>query len=108
MSAYDKNDLRRAVAAAIRAPSLHNSQPWLFRLRGGALEVVVDPSRVVPTGDPTGWAARIACGGAVYNARLALGAGGTPPVTQLRPDTREPHLVARLRPGTPRPPTYEE
>jgi hypothetical protein len=39
----DRTLLRAAVEAAIRAPSLHNSQPWRFRLREGALEVFGRP-----------------------------------------------------------------
>lgn len=108
MSSYTRADLRRAVAAAVRAPSLHNSQPWQFRLRDGAVEVVVDPGRTLPIADPTGWAARIACGAAVCNARLALATAGIPGVTRWRPDPADPYLVARLSPGPARPATYAE
>lgn len=101
-------ELRAGVTAAIRAPSLHNSQPWRFRLRGGAIEVLVDPSRRLPIGDPTGWAARIGCGGAVFNLRLALAVAGTPADVRLRPDPAQPDLVARLTRGAPRPATPTE
>ncbi len=108
MNAYTQGDLRRAVAAAIRAPSLHNSQPWLFRLRDGAIDVLVDRDRVVPVADPTRWAARIACGAAALNAQLALATTSRPCETQLRPVATEPDLVARLTPGPVRPATYTE
>ncbi len=107
-AAYDRNDLRHAVASAVRAPSLHNSQPWRFRLRDGAIEVLADPIRRLPTADQTGWAVRIACGAATLNARLALAAQGTPAEVTLRPEPSEPGLVARLTPGHARPPTYLE
>jgi nitroreductase len=100
--------LRSVVAAAVRAPSMHNTQPWRFRLAGGALEVRLDRTRQLPVADPQGWAARLACGAAILNARLAFAVTGFPAVTELRPDPREPDLVARLRPGEPRPPTPEE
>jgi nitroreductase len=108
MTTYDAADLRRAAAAAVRAPSLHNSQPWRLRLRNGAIEVLADPDRQLAVADSTGWAVRIACGAAVCNARLALVAAGTPAEVVLRPDRAEPDLLARLTPGPRRPPTYAE
>jgi nitroreductase len=44
---YTTEDLRTAVEAAIRAPSLHNSQPWRFRLRDGGIEVSADRERTL-------------------------------------------------------------
>ena len=78
MTGYTEKDLHLASAAGVRAPSLHNRQPWLFRLAGGAIEVRADPSRSVPVVDHDGWATRIACGAATCNARLALAAAGLP------------------------------
>jgi hypothetical protein len=108
MKPYGETDLLRAAEAGIRAPSLLNSQPWLFRLRDGAVEILADPARRLATADRAGWAVRIACGAATYNARLALAATGTPPDVALRPDIGQPDLIARLTPGPPRPPTYPE
>jgi nitroreductase len=108
MTAYSDADLQRAAAAAIRAPSLHNSQPWRFRLRDGGIEVLADPARQLTVADSGGWAMRIACGAATFNARLALAANGTPAEVAIRPDRREPDLVARLTRGPDRPPTYIE
>src|SRR3954467_1661673 len=106
-AAYDESDLRRAAEAGIRAPSLHNSQPWLFRQRDGAIEIRIDPDRRL-TADRAGWAARLACGAATYNARLALAAAGRPAEVRLHPDPDDRDLVARLTPGRVRPPTYAE
>jgi nitroreductase len=108
MSGYDPTQLRAAVAAAIRAPSLHNSQPWRFRLSDGAIEVRIDPARRLPASDPSGWAARIACGAAVGNLRLALAVAGRPARAWLRPDPADPDVVARLTPDRPRPATPGE
>jgi nitroreductase len=90
---YSAKDLHLASAAGVRAPSLHNSQPWLFRLAGGAIEILADPARSVPVVDHDGWATRIACGAATYNARLALAAAGRPAVVALHPG---PGVIARL------------
>ncbi|WP_213456954.1 Acg family FMN-binding oxidoreductase [Rhizomonospora bruguierae] len=105
---YTRTELDRAVAAAIRAPSLHNSQPWRFRLRDGAIEVLRDGARLVPVADGSGWAARIACGAAIYNARLALAVAGRPALVRLRPRQDEPDLMARLLPAEPAPATPAE
>jgi nitroreductase len=101
-------ELQAAAAAGIRAPSLHNSQPWRFRLRDGAIEVLADPRDHLAMGDRIGWAVRIACGAAAFNARLALLANGTPAETRLQPDSADPMVTARLRPGQLRPATYTE
>ncbi len=108
MTSYQEADLRHAAEAAVRAPSLHNSQPWEFRLRDGAIEVLADRSRQLAVADSTGWAVRIACGAATCNAALALAAAGRPAQVLLRPAAREPALAARLIPADPRLPTYAE
>jgi nitroreductase len=108
MITYNEVDLRHAAAAAVRAPSLHNSQPWRFRLRDGSIEILADDSRQLPVADSGGWAVRIACGAATFNARLALAVSGTPPQVVLRPLDAGPEVIARLTPGPPRQPTYGE
>jgi nitroreductase len=108
MNGYDESDLRRAAAAGIRAPSLHNSQPWQFRLRAGAIEILADTARQLPVADRTGWAVRIACGAAAFNARLALAVHGAPALVMFRPDDGAPAVMARLIRSTARPATYLE
>ena len=108
MKSYVEADLRRAAEAGVRAPSMHNSQPWLFRLRDGAVEILADPARQLAVADRSGWAIRLACGAATYNAGLALAVCGRPADVHLRPDPAEPELIARLTPGRERPPTYAE
>ncbi|MEH1058798.1 nitroreductase [Micromonospora sp. CPCC 206171] len=97
--------LRAAAADAVRAPSLHNTQPWRFRLRDGGIELSVDPTRRLPATDPSGWGARISCGAALFNLRLALAVAGTPATVRLRPYPTEPDVLARLAPDAPRPAT---
>jgi hypothetical protein len=108
VNGYDDADLRAAASAGIRAPSMHNSQPWLFRLRDGAVEILADPARQLPVADRTGWATRLACGAAAYNARLALAMRGRPAEVHVRPSPAEPELLVRLSPGPERPATYAE
>ncbi|WP_221327264.1 nitroreductase [Actinoplanes sp. L3-i22] len=108
MNGYDESDLRRAAAAGIQAPSMHNTQPWIFRLRDGGIEVLADPARRLTVADRGGWALRLALGAATFNARIALAWAGTPAEVVLLPDAAEPEIIARLTPGRTRPPTYGE
>ena len=101
-------DFATVVEAATRAPSMHNTQPWRFRLQPGYLDLLADPDRQLPQADASGWAARLGCGAALFNLRLALAARGAPASVALYPDRDEPHLVARLTPEVPRPPTPTE
>jgi len=99
----DQTAFKQAVAAAVQAPSLHNSQPWRFRLRANVVEVLSDPDRVLPASDPTGWAMRIACGAATFNMRLAFAMQGHPVDVRWQPSRTDPAVQAALTPAAPRP-----
>ena len=66
----------QVLSAACRAPSLHNSQPWAFRIGADRIEVHKDASRALHAADPDGREARLACGAALFNLRLALAQHG--------------------------------
>lgn len=87
------------LALAARAPSLHNSQPWRFRLRPDRIELRTDPDRRVPVADPSDRELRIGCGAALFTLRLALAGAGIRPMVSRFPDPRDPGLVAVVRHG---------
>jgi nitroreductase len=104
---YTMEDLIQGAEAAVRAPSLHNSQPWRFRLRDGGIDVCVDRDRL-PAIAARDWAARVSCGAALYNLRLAVAMAGRPAAVHLRPYPGAPEVAARLVPGAARPPSPGE
>jgi hypothetical protein len=79
---------RDAVAASMFAPSILNTQPWRWRLRGTTLELIRDPGRLLGAVDPAGRMAMVSCGAALHHARVTLGARGYA-VTVRRMPARE-------------------
>src|SRR3954452_14766236 len=93
--------LTDCVHAATAAPSLHNSQPWRFRISGTEVEVYADPVRRLGVIDPTGREQLISVGAAVLTLRLAIEQAGYRCEMPLFPDPAEPQLVARVVAGAP-------
>jgi nitroreductase len=101
----DDMDTAALVDEAVLAPSVHNSQPWRFRTSPHAIDLLLDADRVLTASDPTGRSARVSCGAAAYNLRLALATRGTPAKVAIQPVPGEPHLLARFTPERHRPAT---
>jgi hypothetical protein len=58
MTGTDVDLFRDAVAAAVRAPSVYNAQPWRFALHDGRIDIRIDPYLLLPIADPDRWSAR--------------------------------------------------
>jgi hypothetical protein len=84
------------VTAAVWAPSVHNTQPWLFTTGGQQLSLYADPERQLTVADPDGREMMISCGAALFTSRLALRSLGYVPLTEVLPDPGQPLLVARV------------
>jgi nitroreductase len=109
MSLVDTNPLTLAeltdcVRSAVAAPSVHNSQPWRFRIRDGGVDVFADRSRQLQVIDPSGRELMISVGAAVFNLRVAVRNQLRVPLLRLSPEPAEPDLVARVTPGRSAPP----
>lgn len=98
--------LARAVTAALRAPSVFNTQPWQWRLHDGVAALRADRDRQLRTVDPDGRLLVLSCGVALHHARVAVAAAGRRPLVTRFPEPGEPNLLAVLRadgPYEPRP-----
>src|SRR5262245_34858426 len=84
------------VAAAVWAPSVHNTQPWWFSADMREISLHADAGRQLPVADPRGRDMMISCGAALFTARLALRSLGYVPETSVLPDPAQPLLVARV------------
>jgi nitroreductase len=100
--------IERALRAATRAPSVHNTQPWRFVVAAPLIEVHLDRDRVLPVADPGAREARMSCGAALFNLRLALQAAGRSVVVDVLPDPGRPDLLAVLRLSSARQATPEQ
>lgn len=92
----DTDILRFLVEFAVLAPSGHNTQPWLFRIREDALELYADRTRALLLVDPADRELTISCGCALFNARVAAQALGRRAEVTLLPDPQDTDLLARL------------
>lgn len=94
----DLSAWRMVVGAAVTAASVHNTQPWQFRIIGGALEVHADPERHLRVLDPDGRDLALSLGAAAGTAQVVL--EGTGWSTQIEPvielDRPLLHAVVRV------------
>lgn len=101
--------LRQIVDLARLAPSIHNTQPWFWRVGPDSLELWADPTRTLPVADPVGRNLVISCGTALHHALVAARALGLETEVEHLPEEAEPDLMARvqLSPGLPDPQAEE-
>jgi hypothetical protein len=87
----------RATERALRAPSVHNSQPWQWRISNGVVELHADPNRHLVGTDPDRRDLVISCGAALHHLRVALADVGVPTTTERLPDPEDGTLLAVVR-----------
>ena len=90
--------LMRATERALRAPSVHNSQPWQWRISDGVVELHADPNRHLIGTDPDRRDLVISCGAALHHLRVALADLGVSTTTERLPDPEDGTLLAVMRP----------
>jgi nitroreductase len=100
--------LRFMLNYAVLAPSGHNTQPWLFRVKDDKVELHADRTRALPVVDPEDRALTISCGAALYHLRLVARHFGYTDEVEVFPNTEDPDLLAEVHLGAPYEATAEE
>jgi nitroreductase len=98
MSAHfpDVETIRSALSLAVRAPSVHNSQPWRWRVGEQSLHLYADPDRHLPHTDPDARDMMISCGAALNHCVVALAALGWQSKIHRLPNPDERHRLASI------------
>ena len=95
----DNREWRRALEAAASAPSILNTQPWLFELHRDRVELHGNADRQLRVLDRHGRQLLMSCGAALLNLRLALLNCSFEPDGTLLPERGKPMHVATVRIG---------
>jgi hypothetical protein len=82
------------IGTAARAPSVHYSQPWRFRVGEYVIELYADPGRKLRV-DPVGREVLISRGAALFGLQLAVRSLGYQPIVDLLPDRVAVAMVHR-------------
>jgi nitroreductase len=95
--------LLRLVELASRAPSIHNTQPWYWRMTADGLDLLADRARQLRFADPEGRNLAISCGAALHHLKVAADALGWETEICRLPDGPASSVLARvlLRRGVP-------
>lgn len=83
----------------LRAPSVHNIQPWFLEFDHTRLLLIERRDLALPEHDPTGRDRLMSCGAGLANLELAIRVLGYAPRTETFPDPDRPEVVASIEPG---------
>lgn len=102
---WTRDEIATIGNAVRRAPSVHNTQPWMLEFRDGSVSLFERLDLSLPRHDPTGRDRLISCGAALANLVLAVRILGRDAETLLFGNPRRPDEVARVVTGAHRPPS---
>ncbi|WP_194818993.1 Acg family FMN-binding oxidoreductase [Nocardia sp. XZ_19_385] len=105
----DAETLHAAIAMAIRAPSVHNSQPWRWRINRRTVDLYADPGRHLVATDPQQRGLVLSCGAALHHFRVALAMLGWSATVTYLPDSADADHLATVEfaPHEPAPADFE-
>jgi nitroreductase len=92
----DHRTIHMVLSLATRAPSIHNSQPWRWRVDAQSLHLYSDPGRHLPNTDPDSRDLLLSCGASLHHAVAALAATGWQTKVHRLPDPLQPTLLASI------------
>ena len=84
--------VRTVLALASRAPSVHNTQPWRWRVGTESLHLYSDVTRQLPNTDPEGRDLILSCGAALNHCVVALAAVGWRAKVARLPNPADPPM----------------
>lgn len=88
--------LGSALALATRAPSVHNVQPWRWKIGPASLHLYLDADRQLVHTDPDGRDSMVSCGATLNHCVVALAALGWHSKVRRLPDPAEPTHLASI------------
>jgi nitroreductase len=96
MSAHfpDVETIRSALMLAARAPSVHNSQPWLWRVGGHSLHLYANRDLHLPHTDPDARDLMLSCGATLHHCQAAFAALGWQSKVHRFPNPNDPNHLA--------------
>lgn len=92
----DAETLRTVLTLANRAPSIHNTQPWRWRVGTASLDLYSDPEMQLRSTDPDGRDLIISCGAALHHCVVALAAMGWQAKVSRLPAPDDPRHLATI------------
>ncbi|MFG1928834.1 Acg family FMN-binding oxidoreductase [Cryptosporangium sp. NPDC048952] len=95
--------LDQAAAAALRAPSILNTQPWRWIVHERSMELRAAAERHLAALDPQSRMLVTSCGAALDHALISLRAQGYSARVELLPEPDDPELLAMIFPIGPQP-----
>ena len=96
MSFPEPATLRAVLTMATQAPSIHNSQPWRWRVGPQSLGLYADPSQQLPHADPDRRNLIVSCGITLHHCVVALAAMGWHATVHRLPNPADPDHLAIL------------
>jgi nitroreductase len=92
----DRETIHTALSLATRAPSVHNSQPWRWRVAGHSLHLYADLDRHLRCTDPDARDLILSCGLSLHHSAVAFAALGWQTKIHRLPNPNEPEHLAAL------------
>lgn len=91
----DHDTIRAALTLALRAPSVHNTQPWRWELGDTTVHLFADDSRHLTQTDPDRRDLLVSCGAALHHLQVAMRVFGWEAEIHRLPNPADPkHLAA--------------
>ena len=90
----DMETIRSALMLAVRSPSVHNSQPWQWRVGEESVHLYANPELRLPHTDPEARDFMLSCGATLNHCQLAFAALGWQSKVHRFPNPDDPDHLA--------------